>query len=519
MRISTSQMNLRGAEAIIERQNSASKTQLQLSTGKRVLTPADDPAAAAAIVTLNQSLATMNQYQRNSDFALARLQQEETALVSVEGVLGQVREYTLQGINGTQTAETRKSIADTLELLLNDLVGLANTKDANGSYLFAGFQDKSQPFSENPDGTFSYLGDDGRRMVQISDTRQVASHDSGYDVFMDVVSGNRTFEIASDANNLGSGVIDPGWVTNAAMYDKDTYRIVFPATTSAASTMTFNDAIGTDDSLNYTLKINGTTVYNVNEAGTAISSLDDLAAQINLSVDTTGVRAIVDQGALYLAAEAGTQSISVTEEISGGTANDGDKLTGYFGSALNFDSMPSNTITYDDSTAERYLVLDSDNNLEASGAYNTGARIDFAGIYTNIKGKPSVHDSFEITPSVKQDIFTTVRHLADTIRNGAGTDADWAQFHNKINRELTSLDRGMEQIDQTRASVGARLKTIDVQTDLNIDFSISVQERRSELEDLDFVEAITRFNMERTALEAAQQSYVKMQGLNLFSML
>lgn len=641
MRISTTQLTQRGADAILERQASASKVQLQLSTGKRMLTPADDPSASAAVVSLNQSLASMEQYQRNGDFALSRLNQEESALVSIEVVLQRIRELTLQGSNATQTVETRNSIADEMDLLLTDLLALANTKDATNSYLFAGYQDKNQPFTENPDGSFSYLGDDGLRMVQISDTQQVATHDSGNDVFMDVASGNRTFEVAGNSNNRGTGVIDPGWVTNPQNYDRDTYSVIFPVQTTATDTLTFNDVVGNDDTLQYSLTINGTTVYSVDEASTAVATLDGLAAAINDDFTTTGVRAYVESGNLYLAAAPGTASIDITESVAGFTAGDGDEVTGYFGSVLNADTTTSSTTSYvldpeasqasptltfsdvvgtddnirytlsienhgvyavdeagtpvasldalaqainDDTdrtgitaivqgnrihlegpstltnidiretisnytggdgdsitgyfgtqlngdtnisatktfihpTANRFLVVDSQFNVETAGTYEEGARIDFAGLYTNVKGQPNVGDVFTVTPSVRQDVFTTVRNLSNAIRSGGTTEAARAQFHNTINRELTNLDRGKDKVDEVRASVGARLRTLEVQADLNIEFSISVQERRSELEDLDFVEAINRFNIERTALEAAQQAYVRMQGMNLFSLL
>jgi len=520
MRISSSQINQRGTDAILERQASASKVQLQLSTGKRLLTPSDDPSAAAAVVSLNQSIASSEQYQRNSDFAKSRLQQEESALVSIENVLQRVREMTLLGVNATQTVETRGSIADEMDLLLDDLMALANTRDATNSFLFAGYQDKSQPFTENPDGSFSYLGDSGTRMLQISDNRQIASHDSGRDVFMDITSGNRTFEVADNDANRGGGVIDPGWVTNPAAYDGGVYSVVFPVETQATNSLTFTDNIGTDDSLQYTLAINGTTVYTVDEASTAINTIDDLANQINLSESTTGVRAYVENGNIFLAGTPGTAGIQVTESMTGGTNTDNDEVTGYFGTVLNQDNNPTATIDYDDATVDRYLVVDSQFNIETSGTYQENARIDFAGVYTNIKGQPSPHDSFVVTPSVKQDIFTTVRNLSNAIRSAGGvTESSRAQSLNTVNRELTNLDRGKDKIDEVRSSVGARLRTIDVQTDLNVEFSISIQERRAELEDLDFVAAINRFNSERTALEASQQAYVRMQGLNLFSML
>jgi len=65
MRISTRQMNQQGTNSILAAQAKLAKTQLQLSTGKRMVTPADDPRGASQVLALNQSLAVTNQYQRN----------------------------------------------------------------------------------------------------------------------------------------------------------------------------------------------------------------------------------------------------------------------------------------------------------------------------------------------------------------------------------------------------------------------------------------------------------------------
>src|SRR3990172_12403672 len=77
MRISSTQMNQQGISAILEQQAQLSKTQLQLSTGRRVVTPADDPAASAQALGLTQAVTGTQQYQTNIDVAQWRLSLEE----------------------------------------------------------------------------------------------------------------------------------------------------------------------------------------------------------------------------------------------------------------------------------------------------------------------------------------------------------------------------------------------------------------------------------------------------------
>lgn len=500
---------------------SASKTQLQLSTGKRILSPSDDPSATAALVGLNQTLATVAQFQKNSEYATARLNQEESTLVSVDSVLQRIRELTLQGNNASQTRETRTSIANEMDLLIEELAGLANAKDSSNSYLYAGYQDKTQPFTQNPDGSYAYLGDEGQRFVQIADNRQIATSDSGYAVFMDILTGNGTFSVNDNSANLGTGVIDPGGLTDPQAYDGDSYTILFPVETAAVSTLTFNDAVGTDDTLTYTLKINNSVVYTANEGSTPPATLDELATVINDDTTTTGVRAYVDGGRLYLVGTAaGVETITVNESISNFTATDGDTLTGYFGSALNGDTLPSHDIVFDKPPVDKYLVVNSQQSVVASGDYVVNARINFSGLYTSIKGEPHFSDRFSIAPSDKQDMFTTLQNLSSALRSGNGANAAGrAQLSNSINRNLMNLDQAMSSVEEVRAAVGARLLSIDVHTELNADLTLNVTERKSEIEDLDFVEAISRFNREKTALQAAQQAYVQVQGLNLFSYL
>jgi len=207
--------------------------------------------------------------------------------------------------------------------------------------------------------------------------------------------------------NTGSGSIDPGSITSATAYVPDTYSVIMADTTNGvADNVTvgvITDSGPTANTLQYSLTINGTSVYTQNEGDPLLADQGALAAQINLSVATTGVRAYVDNvsGTLFLAQDpASTLPITVTESVADSSAaplDAADTVAGYFGSALS-GANPSNSITYG-GEADSYIVINSTNNLEASGGYTSGSTITFNGIATAISGVVNSGDSFTIAPN------------------------------------------------------------------------------------------------------------------------
>ena len=189
MRLSTSQIYQQAVSAMSKNQTDVSKTQMQLSTGKQILTPSDDPAAATRILDLTQIIETTDQFQRNTDFAETRLSIEESVLSEVGDLLQRVRELSVQANNATLSAGDRQALASEVRVSLDALVQMANTQDASGEYIFSGFKTDTQPFSDDGSGNFTYAGDQGQRHLQIGANRQVSVGDSGADVFMKIDDG------------------------------------------------------------------------------------------------------------------------------------------------------------------------------------------------------------------------------------------------------------------------------------------------------------------------------------------
>ncbi|MGB5246190.1 MAG: flagellar hook-associated protein FlgL, partial [Woeseia sp.] len=226
MRVSTHSSFQRGLSMMQQLQTALDRTQQQISSGRRLLSPSDDPIAAARTVEMRESLARMEQFDRNGEIARNRLSYEESTLVSVNNVLQRVRELALQANNDTQSPDTRAQIAGEMRDRIDELVALANQRDGTGRYLFSGNRDATTPVSA-ANGAFSYNGDQGQRLIQIGEDRQIADGDSGAAVFFSVKAGNGTFATRASAGNSGLGQLGVGSVTDFAQYDQDVYTVRF----------------------------------------------------------------------------------------------------------------------------------------------------------------------------------------------------------------------------------------------------------------------------------------------------
>ncbi len=191
MRISTLQAFNNGVTGIQRNYSNATRTQEQISTGNRILTPADDPVASVRLLQLEQQQSVLGQYDANLTAAKNSLTQEEVTLNSVNTVLQRVRELAVQAGNGALDPQDRKSIAAELGEREDELLALMNTRNARGEYLFSGFQGKTQPFVRAADGSYSYQGDEGQRELQIASSLKIPISDNGKSIFQAVTNAGR----------------------------------------------------------------------------------------------------------------------------------------------------------------------------------------------------------------------------------------------------------------------------------------------------------------------------------------
>jgi flagellar hook-associated protein 3 FlgL len=238
MRVSTSMVYRLGAETIGRQQSEWLRTQQQLSTGRRMLTPSDDPLAAAQALRTAQSRALAGQWETNQGAAREKLALAESTLGAAGDAIQDARVLLVQANSPTLADADRASLALELGNRLERLLAIANTRDANGDYLFSGYQGATQPFAATAAGA-AYNGDEGERLLQVAGARTIAVSASGAAIFDRVPDGNGVFAVTPGAANAGSATHDGGAVSNAALLTGDRYRIQF----SVSGTATTYDVI------------------------------------------------------------------------------------------------------------------------------------------------------------------------------------------------------------------------------------------------------------------------------------
>lgn len=419
MRISTIQQFNTGVRGIQDNYAQASRTQEQITSGKRILSPADDPVATVRLLQLSQESNKLEQYSNNMTAATNSLSQEEAVLNSVNNSLQRVREIALEAGGGALTDEDRQALATELEQREGELLDLFNSQNARGEYLFGGYQSKEAPFVQNADGSYSYQGDEGQRSVQIAGSKTVALNDNGKELFVNIANVNRVLTSA-DAANTGSARISLGVVENKTEYDSSFYpqRSVGIVIGADAESYEIVDAAGNPLAPPVTgaLEQNDDGGYNIRYAGVAVTLDGELAAGDSFSIATG-------------------------------------------------DSDPAS------------------NQRETRG------------------------------------ILETISTLRKTLEAPGDSTEAKLQRRDVLAVTLDNLDNAMNKVLQVQTTIGARMNVIDSTQVQNDELSLINTTVTSELEDLDYAEALSRLSLQTVVLQAAQQSFVKVSGLSLFNLL
>jgi flagellar hook-associated protein 3 FlgL len=177
------------------------------------------------------------------------------------------------------------------------------------------------------------------------------------------------------------------------------------------------------------------------------------------------------------------------------------------------------TYTVKFTASDAYEVQDSTGTVVKNGAFTDGDSIDFEGIQFTLMGTPAAGDTFVAAPSANRSIFKTLGNLADAIETPTSDGASSARLHNAVNAALNGIDQGAGNLLHVRGRIGARLNNLDGQKSLNSDDSLELKSRLSKIQDVDYAAAARRLTQQSTVLQAAQQAFIKVQGLSLFNFL
>ncbi len=226
MRISTVQIFNIANRSMADANQAMIKTQEQLSTGRRVLHPSDDPVASTKIMQLTDELASIEQYQKNIDIAENNLTIEEFVLDSVNNLVQRMQELGVQaGNTATMGVNEYRALASEVTSRLDELQDLLNTRNANGDYIFGGFQSTEEPFSGSAQNGFRYNGDEGQQFIKIANNTTIATSDSGKSAFVDIPSGHNTINTYASPRNTA---IPAASISVGDVFDQDLYDDFYP---------------------------------------------------------------------------------------------------------------------------------------------------------------------------------------------------------------------------------------------------------------------------------------------------
>lgn len=294
MRISTNQIFDQSLAAMLNQQAALAQTQNQISTGKRILNPSDDPAGSVQALNLQRELSLTEQYGANATAATNKLQGEESALKSAADILQRVRELAVQGLNDSNTQEDRKAISVEINQLNEQLLSLANTRDSNGDYLFSGFASNTQPY-ETIFG--AYQGDEGQRNLKVGAGVLVATNDPGSAVFEVPIANTIITDNSPLPSDITLTVVGDSNV--GSTFDQLTFTFTEDLLTPGVFTVDISDTDGNTTTVDY-------------EAGARLD-LGELNANFpNMSVSLSGTPVDADSLTLERSLSATTQPIFQT---------------------------------------------------------------------------------------------------------------------------------------------------------------------------------------------------------------
>nr|WP_221189890.1 flagellar hook-associated protein 3 [Azomonas macrocytogenes] len=499
------------------------KTQQQISSGVRIQTPADDPVGAARLLQLEQQKAELDQYSTNMTTATNGLTQQNAVLDSVNNVLQRARELTVQAGNGALADEDRGAIASELEQIQGQLMNLVNSKDANGQYLFAGSNSGTQPYTKNPDGTYSYNGDQTTLDLQVASATRLPVNDSGWSLFENIPNASRTYSTLTEqpvAADEQQAFLSQGLVTDDTQYDKQ-FRGGSPYTLELLSGTQFRitDASGQDVTTEASGG-NGTFDPTASD-GTTIGFR---GVQLKLDVALPEGEGSSVLGGYRFAFGTAPDEFAVTRnpsntssaQITGGSVAD---------QATYSSSFPANGVVVRFTDASAYEVytqpLKSGDAAIASGSLTTNPPIlTIAGAQFSVSGTPASGDQFTLQADTRetQGILETLSTLTTALQTPLSNEtSSKLALRDAVASAISNLDKGMNNVLATQASIGARLNTIDTLTTENESLSITNASTQSSIRDTDMAAATSKLLLQQTMLEAAQASFLKISQLSLFN--
>ena len=191
MQISTKLFNQQTLERLSDMHGKIQQNQARIATGKNILKASDDPIAAVNISAAKEQKTENARYIENIGRAKSKLELTENALNQASNLITRIYELTILAENDTFSVADRVAMKQEVTQLKDSMFEIANSEDASGQALFAGYKVNQNAFSRDENGYIQYMGDRGINVVNISENMTLSLGIDGASAFLRIPSENR----------------------------------------------------------------------------------------------------------------------------------------------------------------------------------------------------------------------------------------------------------------------------------------------------------------------------------------
>ncbi|GGB10602.1 flagellar hook-associated protein FlgL [Agarivorans gilvus] len=201
MRVSSINLYRNSLQGVLNGQEQVQKTNLHLMTNKRLLTSADGPSDMSKTMFLSTEITLTEQHLKNGTLLESALNFEESVLGGMTTAMQRARVLGIQSGDGINGQSERDSLAKELRQIQAQLLDFANSQNADGSYVFSGFQTHKQTYAY--DGSkYTYQGDSGENELKVSGSVYIQSNDTGKEVFDNVFERFKTNDTSANISTV-----------------------------------------------------------------------------------------------------------------------------------------------------------------------------------------------------------------------------------------------------------------------------------------------------------------------------
>lgn len=447
------------------------RAQNQVSSGKRILAPSDDPVGISISMSLRRQMGGINAHLAAMEFARPTLSLGAARLQEASGLLHEARSLIVQGMNGTLSQSDRESVASQLELLQQSLLDIANSRSGE-RYLFAGTDTTTRPFDESVDA--------GRRVVTYQGNAETQRIPVGRRTTLAVnVPGSEVFGSSELTGVLFSGLTGVALGTSANAGDGyHEVSVRHDATTGSLGSGLALVAGGAGDTIigDHALVVNAAARTVQLGAGAAVAIPTPLPTDLEVR-DADGSLVHLD-----FSAWTGTDETTV--------------LTG------------QGSIALDDGAFQAMSLAETDLEL-VDTARGVALHLDT----TSITRAGSDVVTFQGTAN----LFDTTLGVVADLRNAEGLDQ--AELLDRINQRLAEFDRAQDDMLSAMGALGSRTARLDDTQERLLDLEVHLNGLLSRIEDADLTETVIEMNRAELTLQAAQATGARLLQQTLLNFL